>query len=1059
MIERLIDAAVDRSRTIISILLFIFIAGVTTYIEIPKESSPDVKIPVIVVSLHHEGISPEDAERLLLRPIEQKLQAIEGVKEMKGTARENGGSVILQFRAGFDSDKALVDVRDKVDEAKSDLPAETDDPTVKEVSFSQFPVIVVNLSGDIPLRALYKKAEDLADLIEGEVSSVLEVTISGDREEAVEIIIDPVKIEEYGINFQQVIRLFKNNNALISAGVLDTGDGRFPVKIPGVFANVVDILNAPIITQGDTVVKFSDIATIRTTYKDPLGFARSDGKQAVALEVKKRTGENIIATIDQVTEVVERERKDFPANLKVTYTQDQSVRIEEFLGDLENNVIAAVLLVMLVMVVTLGWRSALLVGVAVPGSFLMGIMVLAVQGLTLNIVVLFSLILSVGMLVDGAIIIAEYADRKMIDGYTPRQAYTEAAYRMAWPVITSIITIIAAFLPLLFWPGIVGEFMKFLPLTLIATLSASILMALIFLPSLGSVFGRISPHLTPEKIHQIHLTEEGNLAHLKGTTGQYIKILNWGLEHPLKIVFGVFGMLVGVIFLQNIFGHGLEFFPRIEPEIATMEVRARGNLSVWERDDIVREVENRILDMTEFKSIYSNTDLKDRTKKMGDELAEDTVGVITLEFGEWQSRRKARAILDEVIQRTKDIPGIFVEVAEEREGPPVGKAIFIQISSRQNELLIPALEKIRAYVDRVDGLKGVDDTRPIPGMEWSVTVNRAQAAKFGADISQIGTFVRMVSNGFKIDEFRPDYSRDEVDILIRFPEKYRNFDQLRNMKIQTLQGAVPVSTFTTQGMRNKIDVIKRVDGQRVYNITADVQAGVNANAKREEIQEWISKNHNDDRVKVSFKGEDEEQEETKEFLGRAFWITIFLIALILVTQFNSFFSMGLVLSAVVLSSIGVLIGLMVMGQPFGIVMSGIGVIALGGIIVSNNIIFIDTFDQLVAEYKKVALPQNPKRYRELMKEIILRTGAQRLRPVLLTQITTVLGLVPMVLRINFDFFNRFITYDAPSSQWWVQLATAIVFGVTFATVLTLILTPCALMMRENYRARKRGPIY
>ncbi len=1028
----LIQAAIDRSRTVIFTLFFILISGIITYISIPKESAPDVKIPIINITYNHEGISPEDGERLIIRVIEEKVRSIEGVKEVRASARQNTGSVTLEFTAGFDSKKALDDVREKVNEVKSDLPDDTEDPLVKEVSFSQFPVLVVHLAGTLPQRALYRIAKNLSDTIEQNVPSVLEARVVGDREEVVEIIVNPGKIEKYDIVFRDMVTLFRNNNSLVSAGVLDNGKGRFSIKINGLMTNITDMLNNPVAVIDDRIIRFKDLAKIRRTFKDATGYARLNGKNSVAIEVSKRTGENIIKTIERVQSLVDEEKEFWPENLIVDYSQDESTKIRNMLGDLENNVIAAVLLVMLVIIVSLGWRSAVLVGIAVPGSFLMGILFIAMQGYTVNIVVLFALILSVGMLVDGAIIVAEYADQQMQKGITPKNAYIEAAKRMTWPVISSIATIIVAFMPLLFWPGIVGQFMKFMPITLIATLTGSILMALVFMPTLGAFFGR-APLRNKNRKKPAYLI-------------LYERILRKSLDAPGKTIGIIMSFVVGILFLYGAFNHGTEFFPDVEPDNAAIHVRARGNLSVQEKNELVREVESRILGMAEFKNIYTNTDVGSNSSKGATPPPDDTIGIITLEFEDWEKRRKADIILQDVYNRTSDIPGIIVQIDKKKAGPPTGKPLHLEFSSRNINALIPVVSSVRKYIDTVKGLHSIEDTRPVPGFEWYIKVDREKAVLFGTTISEIGQGVRLISNGIRLDTFSPDDSRDEIDILLRFPEQYRNLKQLELLNIRSKRGIVPVSSFTDQGFRPKLDVIKRVDGKRVYQITSELNKGVLGPQKVDEVSAWLQDNPQDPAVKIKFKGEDTDTKETSAFLGKAFLIAIFMIMLILVTQFNSFFSAGLVLSAVLLSTIGVFAGLLIVGRPFGIVMGGIGVIALGGIIVSNNIIFIDTFDQLKKTSKDI-------------KKSILETGLTRIRPVLLTQITTVLGLVPMALKLNIDFFNGIISHDAPSSQWWVDLSTAIVFGVTFATILTLIVTPCALMLRENIALNlKKNPL-
>ncbi len=1028
----IINAAFSRPRTMLSLLVLILIAGTVSYITIPKESDPDINIPIIYVSMSHEGISPDDAERLLVRAMEQELKSIEGVKEMTSTAYEGGANVLLEFDAGFNPDTALEDVRTQVDLARPELPDETDEPTVNEVNLSLFPVVVVTLSGDLPERTLLKLAQDLEEEIES-IPAVLEATIGGEREELVEIIIDPMKVESYGLDVVEIADFISRSNRLVAAGSLDTGSGRFAIKVPGLIESLGDILDLPLKIEGDAVTRVRDIAEVRSTFKDPEGFARVGGESAFTLEVSKRTGENIIDTIEQVRAVVAAESVNWPDGVEVTFSQDRSTDIRTMLNDLQNNVLSAILLVMIVIVWALGWRTAGLVGVAIPGSFLAGILVLNAIGLTMNVVVLFSLILAVGMLVDGAIVVTEYADRKMIEGIHRREAYRMAAQRMAWPITASTMTTLAAFLPLMFWPDIVGEFMKFLPITLIATLTASLFMALLFVPTLGSLVGKASSG-DSEKMQAL-AADSGSLDDLKGPTGIYIGVLRRALRHPGLILTGAVVCLVGAQVAYGAFGKGVEFFPAVEPEQAALQIHARGNLSVWEKDALVHEVERRILDMDELDSVYARTG----SAEGANDQAEDVIGTIQIEFVDWDQRRTADEIFADIRERTADLAGIVVEPRKQEAGPPGGKAIEIEIGSRFPELIEPVVADVRAHLDQMTGLIDVEDSRPLPGIEWEIEIDRAQAAKFGADVQLLGSMVQLVTNGLLLSTYRPDGSRDEIDIRARFPVDWRTLDQLDRLRIQTNQGLVPVSNFVIRSPQPKIGTIERIDSRRTMTVLADVAPGVLADAKVREIRAWMDEQGFDPRISITFKGEDEDQKNAQAFLTKAFAIALFMMAIILVTQFNSFYSAFLILSAVVMSTIGVMIGLLVTGQPFGIVMSGIGVIALAGIVVNNNIVLIDTFDRL-AKTTPDAM------------EAILKTGAQRFRPVLLTTITTILGLMPMVLSTNIDFFSRQISIGAPSTQWWTQLATAIVFGLAFATMLTLIVTPSALMARANVRA-------
>ncbi|MFC1674175.1 efflux RND transporter permease subunit, partial [Pseudomonadota bacterium] len=731
----MIDLAFAKARTTLSTLLLLLIAGTVAYVEIPKEAEPDINIPLIIVRVMHEGISPEDSENLLIRPLEQKLRSVEGLKEMRAKGFEGGANIVLEFEAGFDVNLALSDVREQVDLAKTDLPDDSDDPTINEINFSQFPVVVVTLSGQVPERALLNLGRDLKDEIEG-FTSVLEAKLTGTREEMVEILIDPAKVESYGLSPAQAIANVKASNKLVAAGSQDTGRGSFTLKVPGLINTIDEIIALPVTVQGDAVIKLGDIGEVRRSFKDPTSFARVNGQPAVTLEVSKRAGENLINTVARVVEIVETERTAWPQDLRaavdVSFAQDKSTDIKERLSTLENSVITAVLLVMVVVVAVLGWRSASLVGVAIPGSFLTGVLVLHAMGLTMNIVVLFGLVLAVGMLVDGAIVVTEFADRKMTEGLNRRKAYSLAAKRMAPPIVASTLTTLAAFLPLLFWPGVVGEFMKYLPITLLATLSASLLMAMVFVPTLGAYLGK--PGAADKEEMQALSGGMASMDHVHGITRAYLDILEGALRRPGLVIAGAFATLVVVVAVYVNFGNGIQFFPDSEPSTAQVQVRARGNLSIWERDALMREVEAEVLQVQGIETVYTRT----RSNPTG-EAAEDIIGNVFLEFDDWDTRPKASEILGEIRERTRHLAGVIVNAEKQEHGPPVGKPVQIEISSRYAELLAPTAELIKGGLDQLGGFVDVEDTLPLPGIDWVFDVDRAQAAKYGARRMTRGT--------------------------------------------------------------------------------------------------------------------------------------------------------------------------------------------------------------------------------------------------------------------------------------------------------------------------------
>jgi multidrug efflux pump len=1018
-----IDYAIGHSRLTIATLIFLLCAGMVAYVTIPKEAEPDVRVPIIYVQLSQRGISPEDSERLLLRPVETQLKSVGNVKEMRSTAFEGGGFVLLEFEAGFDSKSALADVRAKVDQAKHDLPKDVDEPQVLEVNLSLYPVLVVALSGDVPERTLLHVARTAKNAIE-QAPGVLSAELRGARDEAVEIIAEPMLMKSYGVSLDQFITGFSSYNSLIAAGALEGQTGRFAVKVPSLIEHPQDALKVPVVATAGAAVTLGDLAEIKPTFKDATSVTRVNGKPAMTIEVSKRTGANLIETVDAVKATVATLQKTWPEAVHVTFTQDKSKMIRQMLGDLQNSVATGVLLVVVVILFALGFRASLFIGIAIPASFLAGVLGLQLAGLTVNIVVLFSLILAVGMLVDDAIIVSEFAERRMSEGMAPKEAYSLAAKRMSGPVIAATATRIAAFSPLLFWPGIVGEFMKYLPITLIATLSASLAVALFFTPTLGSLLGKAAavPH------------DEG-----ARKDGLYMRTVRLAVRHPGTTLAMAAFLLVAVQMAYGKLGRGVEFFPSVEPDYGLIIVHGRGNLSLDERDRVVAEIEQRVLAFDSLKTVYSRVGEQPRGSS---DITEDTIGVIQFEFADWRTRPPAHAIMDAIRDKTADIPGVLVEVTAPRAGPPTGKPIQVQIGALDPDVLPSVAKKVAGILLQRPDIRDLDDGLPLPGIDWKMEVNTAEAAKYGAGPSTVGTAVQLVTNGVKVTEFRPSDSDKPVDILVRFPTDRRSLDDIDELRVQTPSGNVPIGNFVTRTPTPRVGYINRVGGYRVMTVSANVPEGMQTAKIQEGIAQDLGKADLGPGVVWRLKGEDEERAKASAFLLKAFGTALFLIFAILLAQFNKFVSVALVLTAIVLSTIGVLLGLLIMGQPFGVVMTGIGVIANAGVIVNNNIVLIDTYDRLRREGSSAY-------------DAIIETCRERARPVVLTATTAVLGVLPIAFGVNVEFLSRNITVGAPSTQWWISLSTAIVFGLAFATILTLVVTPAALMAIEQMAERRR----
>ena len=1022
-----VDYAISHARLTLALLGFLLVAGFSAYVSIPKEAEPDVRVPIIYVQLTQRGISPEDAERLLLRPVETQMKSVANVKEMRATAFEGGGFVLLEFEAGFDSTRALADVRAKVDDSKRDLPKDADQPTVREVNLSLFPVLVVGLTGEVPERTLLRLARDAKAALE-QVSGVLSADLRGSRDEVIEVVAEPMHLKSYGISLSDLTMGTSMGNALVTAGAIEGQSGRFAVKVPTLIETPNDVLKLPVVAANGASVVLGDLAEVRPTFKDATSITRIDGRPAIAIEITKRTGANLIETVDAVKAVAMQLQARWPETVQVTFSQDKSKTIRDMLHELQNSVITAVLLVFVIMLVVLGGRASIFIGIAIPASFLTGILGLQVAGLTVNIVVLFALILAVGMLVDDAIIVSEFAERRMAEGMASGPAYSLAAKRMAGPVIAATLTRIAAFSPLMFWPGIVGQFMKYLPLTLIATLSASLVVALFFTPTLGAMLGR-----APDASHDDRAA----------SGGLYMRIVRLSLQRPGQTLLATLVLLVTVIMSYSKFGNGVEFFPNVEPDYGIAQIHARGNLSLTEKDRLVRQVEERILARHDLRTVYARAG---EGQKGSAELSEDTIGTIQFEFIDWQKRDKAHVIMDEIRAAAADIPGILVEVTAPKGGPPTGKAIQVQLTAIESAVLPEAARRAAALIAARNDITDLDDGLPLPGLDWEIVVDKAEAAKYGIAASQVGTAVQLITNGTKITDFRPEGTDKAVDIIVRFPPHKRTLDELDELRITGPQGSVPMGNFVKRVPVQRVGQINRVAGQRVITVSANVKAGVQSAIVQKEVIAALAAADLGAGVTIRMKGEDEEREKAGAFLMKAFGSAIFLIFAILLAQFNRFTSVFLVMSAVILSTIGVLIGLMVMGQSFGVVMTGIGIIANAGVIVNNNIVLIDTYDRLKQEGWATY-------------EAIIETCRERARPVALTAITAVLGVLAIAFGINLDFVNRTIMIGAPSTQWWVHLSVAIVFGLGFATILTLVVTPAALLVLDKFalwRGRIKG---
>jgi multidrug efflux pump len=774
-------------RTVVFLMGIVISIGLLTYINIAKDAEPDIDIPLIYIGVAHQGISPEDAERLIVKPLENQLKTIEGLEDMMATAVNGFGSVMLEFDIKFDKDKALGDVREKVDMVKSKLPSDAEEPVVIEFNMAEMPTLVISLSGDVPDRTLFYHAKRLQTKIEA-IPGILEAPITGDREDLMEILVSPSKLENYNISLMDLIKSITSNNRLVAAGSIDKGQGKFSIKVPAVYESAQDVYNLVIFSSGEGTVTLGDVAEIRKTYKDTESYARVNGKPAVALQIKKRIGENVL----DINKIVRKESKKYTdslsENIKIDFTSDNSDYILEMLSSLQAAVINAIVSVMILIIAALGIRSALMVGISIPTSFLLAITILGATGGYINMMVMFGLLVSVGLLVDGSIVMVEYADRKMAEGLNRLDAYTQSYKRMLWPIVSSTATTLAAFLPLILWPGVSGEFMKWMPFMVSLVLISSLFSALIFIPVMGSLFGKT------EQTNITKLNQSFDVKQLTGYTKVYVKILSRLIKAPIVTIVSSI-IIVAILFnLYTNFNAGARYSVEGDTNQMTVHVIARGNLSPSQKLTLALEVEDTVRSVKGIKtaSTIIGGGSVDQMIMSDAESRSDEIAMMMIELNPVQERRHADILREEILKKTSSIPGIFVEAYKIERKPESGKDIQLELTSSNNIELAKVTEKLSNKLKAMDGVIEVDDTRSLPGIEWVIKVDRELAGKYGVDVSIIGAIVQLVTNGILVDKYRPDDSEDEVDIRVRFPKEYRQLEQFDQLRIPTPDGAVPL---------------------------------------------------------------------------------------------------------------------------------------------------------------------------------------------------------------------------------------------------------------------------
>ena len=1083
------NLAIGNKVSVLALFMITALMGMFAYLTIPKESSPEIVIPMVSISTVYPGVAPKDMETLVTRVIEDELNTIPDIQELTSVSVQGYSNVTAEFESDMDVNEALQKVREKVDLARPELPADAEDPVISEFNFSDFPILQVNISGAYDLVRLKEVAEDLQEELE-QIPSILEVRLSGGLEREVKVEVDLAMLKFYGVAFSDVIEAIRSEHVTVPGGGIEVGTQEFLVRVDGEFRDPQLMEDLVITTKAGRAVYVRDVASVDFGFADRNSFARLDGSAVVTLDIIKRSGENIIETADAVKAVIAEQEAVFPPTTVVKLTSDQSNDIREMVASLENNIISGLILVVAVLLFFLGVRNASFVGLSIPTSMLLSFIIMKALGITMNMVVLFSLILALGMLVDNAIVVVENIYRHMEQGFGRVEAARRGTGEVALPIISSTLTTLAAFFPMLFWPDIVGEFMGFLPKTLIITLSSSLFVALVIVPTLCATLMRLDGAPAPPMrraarwtllgvgalvlllvagssplaamllaativgvviLHRAVLSRVARWFQDRGLPviiGWYEAQLRWALRHRAIILGACAAVFVGTIAVFTVANAGSEYFPEsIPPASVFARIDVPAGTSAEFTDDVVARLEQRLggIDgMQDSESVVA-TVRAGTGGSMFDSGDEGTVVVSFIDFDE----RSADAF--ETLRRMQEtladgIAGADVRVETQQNGPVSGKPVMIEIVG-------PDVDALRVHADRLVALLKASPVAPkLEGLESDlargrpelvVNVDRERAALYDLSTSEVGMTVRTAIQGSEAGKFRA--GKDEYDITVRLAESYRrDLTTLEDLTVVNEGRQIPLSSVASWHVEEGLGEVRRKDLDRVATISSDVRSGENSNAVLAEVRQAVA--GFDESLppgySIRFAGQQADQQEAMAFLGGAFVVALLLIALILMSQFNSVLKPVIIMTSVIMSTVGVLIGLMVFRMPFGIIMTGVGVISLAGIVVNNAIVLIDYIDLL--------------RTRGMARdEALVTAGLTRFRPVILTAITTVLGLVPLAVGFNIDFIGFFtslspnIYWGGEQAAWWGPMAIAVIAGLTFATILTLVVVPVLYALMDD----------
>lgn len=1114
--------AVNNRTTVLFITFIILGFGLLSYVTMPKEAFPEVSLPTIYVGTVHPGNSPSDMENLITRPIEKELNSISGVDKIKSSSVQDFSTIIVEFDSDIEASTALQEVKDAVDKAKNELPSDLDnEPNVFKMNMSEFPIMNINLSGDYSFYQLKEYAEYLEDRIE-KLDEISKVNIRGLQEQEVKINVDLYKMQSLQLSFRDIENAISGENVTISGGNILTDGFRRTIRVVGEFKKVEEINEIIVKNEKLNIVYLKDIATVEFDFKERESYARLEGNTVVMLDVVKRSGKNLLAASDKINEIVKDvEENVFPKDLDVRITLDQTVNTRSQVANLENSIISGVILVVVVLLFFLGTRNSLFVGLAIPMSMFLSFLILGALGITINTMVLFGLIMALGMLVDNGIVVVENVYRLMDEGYDPIRAAKEGVGEVAWPIIASTATTLAAFLPLAIWPGIMGEFMKYLPITLIIVLGSSLFVALVINPVFTALFMVVGVDKKGDKGWLITggiltligvaiviavpaggMQGLGNAIALLGILfvlniwvltptsnwfqnkflpileSAYEKLLAFTLRRyiPIGVFFGTWILLFISIQIFSAKTPNVLFFPENEPNYVNVFIEQPLGTDIEITNQFTVDVEaevNKIIEPYRYAVNAVITQVGEGTSDPGDPLGGGSgdktphKSRITVEFKEYVQRNdlNTNVVLNAIRDELPKFPGVQVSVAKNSNGPPVGNPVNLEVTGPDFNKLIEITSDLKNRINQ-SGIKGIENLKSdlqLGKPELIVDVDRKKARRYGVSSATIAMELRTSLFGKEISKFKQ--GEDDYPIQLRLADKYRyNKEALMNMSItfrDQMTGKmrqVPISAVADAHNTSTFGSIRRKDLDRVVTLYSNVLEGYNATEVNDHLKELLADYQVPDGYTFKFTGEQESQEKEMKFLMMALAIAVFLILLIIVAQFNSISAPAIILSSVLLSTIGVLLGLVIFQMDFIIIMTMIGIISLAGIVVNNAIVLID-YTILLIDRRKAELSEDEVFTKQDLVEAIVKAGKTRLRPVLLTAITTVLGLIPLAIGFNIDFYGLFQSFDphiyigGENVVFWGPMSWTIIFGITFATFLTLIAVPVMFLLVEYLKSK------